>query len=586
MKKTSFLMLDGKIILWLRDRVCEDSDDLLSSEQFKKLLNRCLNELQKKNSKLLQIFGHPEITDSDQEKLLNTLHFLSRLPAEHVVKIVEESDVFFIDKSLFNNFVEYIYNYWRHFQRLIISQTESDEIDIRPNRTFNRTIEHLTTLVRNTYRDIQVNITGKYPRIYRQVSAGAEIAAITKFKSLELPPEYKEKLDDIGLIRQVLMYPPLIFNSSINKRTGTFERVVVNPITFVNPTSNKWLCYPAMVGSLLIPIYFSIELFELNFALCNLFELASASDLRKKPDAIIFFGVPQTDLPEELKLKSFFYDDEENQLLVGVVPDHESFGYFGYLKKLTLTLHNIKVMKTGRLPFHGALFQLKVSNTPAKNILIIGDTGAGKSETLESFRSIASKEIEDVTIVADDMGSLVVNEKDEVIGYGTEIGAFVRLDDLQPGYAFGQMDRAVIMNANQVNARVVIPVTTYENVMAGFRIDYVFYANNYESIVGDQGVVRQFKRKEDALTVFKSGKVMSKGTTTTSGIVQTYFANIFGPYQYQGLHEILAEEYFTKLFKNGVFVGELLTQLGVEGREQSGPNRAARELLKLLKVQV
>lgn len=583
MKKTSFLMLEGKIVLWLRDRVCEDADDLLSSDQFRKFLDRCLCDLQNKNSKLLGVFGHNEITDQDKDKLLSTLHFLTRLSAENVVKLVDGSDVFFKDKSLFNSLIEHIYNYWRHFKRLIISQTDSDIVDLRPNTTFNRTIEHLTTLVRNTYRDIQVNITGKYPRIYRQVSAGAEIAAITKVKQLDLPAIYKEKLKEIGLIRQVLLYPPMIFNSSYNKRTGFFEPVNTNPINMVNPDPNKWLCYPAMVGSLLILVYFSIKEFELNFALCNLFELAAGADLRRKPDAMIFFGADENDLPEDLRRKSFFYDDQENEMLIGVVPDHESFGYFGYVKKLVLTLHNIRMMKIGRLPFHGALFQLKLTNTPARNILIMGDTGAGKSETLEAFRSVASKEIEDVTIISDDMGSLSINEKGQVIGYGTEIGAFVRLDDLQPGYAFGQMDRAVIMNANQVNARVVIPVTTYETIMTGHRIDYVLYANNYDKIGEGEIAIRRIDDVEKALDVFRSGRVMSKGTTTTTGIVQTYFANIFGPYQYQELHEVLAKEYFAKFFANKVFVGEMLTQLGVDGFERNGPSNAAKDLLKLIK---
>lgn len=583
MKKTSFLMLEGKIVLWLRDRVCEDADDLLSSDQFEKFLNRCLCDLQNKNSKLLEVFGHNEITEKDQEKLVSTLHFLTRLPAEHVVKLVDGSDVFFKNKSLFNSLVEYIYNYWRHFKRLIISQTELNDVDLRPNTTFARTIEHLTTLVRNTYRDIQVNITGKYPRIYRQVSAGAEIAAITKVKQLDIPAVYKSKLQDIGLIRQVLLYPPMIFNSSTNKRTGFFEAVKTNPIEMINPDPTRWLCYPAMVGSLLILVYFSIEEFELNFALCNLFELAAGADLRRKPDAMIFFGASKDNLPENLHKKSFFYDDQSNEMLIGVVPEDESFGYFGYVKKLVLTLHNIKMMKIGRLPFHGACFQLKLGNTPAKTVLIMGDTGAGKSETLEAFRSIASKEIEDVTIVADDMGSLNINEKGDVIAYGTEIGAFVRLDDLQPGYAFGQMDRAVIMNANQVNARVVIPVTTYETIMTGYKVDYVLYANNYDKISEGESAIRKVDDVEKALDIFRSGRVMSKGTTTTTGVVQTYFANVFGPHQYQELHEILAKEYFGKFFKKDVFVGEMMTQLGVEGCERNGPANAAKDLLKLIK---
>jgi energy-coupling factor transporter ATP-binding protein EcfA2 len=583
MKKTSFQMLDGKIVLWLRDRVCEDADQLLSSDQFRKFLHRCLSEIQNKNSKLMGVFGGSSITDKDEEKLIVTLKFLTNLPAEHVAKLVEGSDIFFKDCSLFNALVEHIYNYWRHFQRLIVCQSDLNNTDLKPNTTFNRTIEHLTTLIRNTYRDIQVNITGKYPRIYRQVSAGAEIAAITKLKNLQIPEIYKQKLQDIGLIRQVLLYPPMIFNSKTNKRTGTYEAVNTNPIEMINLDPTKWLCYPAMVGSLLILVYFSTDEFELNFALCNLFELAVGPELQRKPDAMMFFGVEKEQLPEELRLKSYFYDDQQNELLIGIVPNDDSFGYFGYVKKLVLTLHNIRMMKTGTLPFHGACFQLKLANTPPKTVLVMGDTGAGKSETLEAFRSIASNEIEDITIIADDMGSLSINQDGEVIACGTEIGAFVRLDDLQPGYAFGQMDRAVLMNANQVNARVVIPVTTYETIMLGLKVDYVLYANNYDPIPEGEIAIRRVNDVDKALDIFRSGRVMSKGTTTTTGIVQTYFANVFGPHQYQELHEVLARKHFDKFFANQVFVGEMLTQLGVEGCEHNGPLNAAKDLLMLIK---
>jgi len=63
------------------------------------------------------------------------------------------------------------------------------------------------------------------------------------------------------------------------------------------------------------------------------------------------------------------------------------------------------------------------------------------------------------------MGSLEIGPNGELIGYGTEMGAFVRWNDLQSGYALGQIDRAIIMNADQVNARVVLPVTKYDDVV-------------------------------------------------------------------------------------------------------------------------
>ncbi len=212
----------------------------------------------------------------------------------------------------------------------------------------------------------------------------------------------------------------------------------------------------------------------------------------------------------------------------------------------------------------------------------MGDTGAGKSETLEAMRALGGEEIEDIDIIADDMGSLKIGDNGEILGYGTETGAFVRLDDLQPGYAFGQIDRAIIMNANQINARVVLPVTTYEKITRGTKVDYILYANNYDKVDVGHPVIERFNDKENALEVFKSGRVMSKGTTDTSGIVGTYFANVFGPQQYPELYDVISDKYFRKMFEQNLFVGQLRTQLGVPGMERTGPEIAAKAILQTI----
>jgi hypothetical protein len=86
----------------------------------------------------------------------------------------------------------------------------------------------------------------------------------------------------------------------------------------------------------------------------------------------------------------------------------------------------------------------------------------------------------------------------------------------------------------------------------------------------------------DALKVFRDGTSMSKGTTTSTGLVHTYFANIFGPPQYRDLHERLAVQFFSVFFANSVFVGQLRTRLGIRGKEADGPKEAARHLLRLI----
>ena len=314
-----------------------------------------------------------------------------------------------------------------------------------------------------------------------------------------------------------------------------------------------------------------------------MFELAGPKDLNRKPDAVYIYGAPPESSLSVNGNETVFYDDKENDMLIASVPMKNEFAYFGYLKKMILTLHNIIRMKNGFLPFHGAMVQITLRDRKPFSTLIIGDTGAGKSESLEALRSIASDEIEDLTIIADDMGSLGRNEKGRLVGYGTEMGAFVRLDDLHSGYALGQIDRTIIMNPDQVNARVVMPVTRYEYIMAGTPLDCVLYANNYEIVDKEHPVIQRFEDQHTALDVFRRGAVMSKGTTTTQGLVETYYANIFGPTQFKEMHEPLAQNFFKDMFDQGIYVGQLRTMLGIPGMELSGPESSAKALLDLIR---
>jgi len=384
------------------------------------------------------------------------------------------------------------------------------------------------------------------------------------------------------MIRQILLYPPLLLNPPMNKRTGKFEQIHQNPLGQIEVTSNEWLCYPAKVGPLLILVYMHEKFYELGLSLCNLFELADDEFLSRQVDAVYVFGVPGTVLDDLASMPTVFYDDLEHGLLTAACPNNDHFGYFGYLKKMILTLHNVKMMKLNKMPYHGAMVRITTKGGRSLTLLIIGDTGTGKSETLEAFRTIGGDQIKEMTIVADDMGSLDIESGGDIVGYGTEIGAFVRLDDLQPGYAFGQLDRSIIMNPSQVNARIVLPVTTYEHVMKGHSVDMVLYANNYEEIDEEHPIIERLTTPEKALHTFREGTAMSKGTTTSTGLVHTYFVNIFGAIQYKTIHDEIAKRYFESFFKKDIFVGQLRTRLGIAGWEQKGPEEAARALLSII----
>ncbi len=578
----SYKIIGKKVIIKINKRICETPDELLCSNLFSEIIKRCIKNLSRRGSMLLNIFSSTEIKDNDINLLIESLKYLCKMSIKLMPSAVRGSEIFLKDKALFNDFVEYLYNYWRSFDRFIVCVSEIDELDKRPYRTFNETIEKLTHLVRQVYRDIQENITGNAPRVYRQVRAGSEMAAIALEKEIPMPEVFYSKLKGIPIIRQLLLYPPLVLNPPMNKRAGFFEKIAISPLETIDINTRDWLCYPAKVGKLIVLIYFHNKFFELGFSLCNLFELGNDNDLEKKPDAIYIFGVSDRSLDKLSTCPTVFYDDNKNNMIVAAVPNRDEFGYFGYLKKMVLTLHNIKIMKKGKFPFHGALVKIMLKKDKEATILIIGDTGAGKSETLEALRVIGENHIRDLMIIADDMGSLDINRNENLKGYGSEIGAFLRLDDLRPGYAFGQMDRAIIMSPNLINSRIIIPVNSFENIIKGYDLNIVLYANNYEEIDDEHPVIERFTTPEEALKVFREGTVMSKGTTTSVGLTHSYFANIFGPLQYKKLHDKLAEKYFKVFFKKGVFVGQIRTRLGINGYEIKGPEQAARELLKII----
>ena len=315
-----------------------------------------------------------------------------------------------------------------------------------------------------------------------------------------------------------------------------------------------------------------------GLGLSNLFELAKGNDyVGKKPDLIYVFGYP--DGHEEKR--TFYYKDKVNDILIGYANYTDEIDYFGYMKKMLLTLHNLKQMERGNLPIHGAMVNIVLKSGKSANIVIMGDSGAGKSESLEAFRTLNESYIRHMRIIFDDMGYLQFSEDGKIRGYGTEIGAFVRTDDLDPTYAFEQLDRGIYSNPDRINARVTIPVSTYATISKGYTVDYMLYANNYAESASK---IKFFDDMTEAIQKFEEGARKAKGTTSEKGLVKSYFANPFGPVQEPELAGELVRKYFKGLYDEQVKVGEVYTSLAIDGQTKEGPREAAEELFSLINV--
>jgi hypothetical protein len=563
---------------------CNSSREIADSHAFAEIVQAYVDVLRKHYSPLMDEIPLDLQHQNGVSQLVDLLRALTVSPIEEVAKTLSGFENCTEYRAALNRFVEGLYNFWREHHRYMVlhSMPGPNSFDRRPYRAFNNTVEQLTHQIRGLYRDACENITGDHPWVYRQVSAGCNAGLIAVPKDTPLPAPYDRVLRDIPIIRQVWIDPPFILDPPMNKRTGSFQKIDRNPLAKISLDSSRFLCYPAQVGPLVIYIYFHQRFLGLGCSLANLFELATDKQLAAGPDAIFVYGAPSELMVDFGSLPTVFFDDEEQKLLIAAVPLEDRFGYFGYVKKMALTLHNIVMMKRERMPFHGAMTHIVMKTGEHANVLLIGDTATGKSESLEAFRILGEDNIRELRIVADDMGSIQIGPDGRLLAYGTEIGAFIRLDDLRQDYAFGQIDRAIIMSPQKTNARCVLPVTTLDDVLKGYPVDYLLYANNYEEVDDDHPIIERFQTVEEALKTFREGAAMSKGTTTSTGLGHTYFANIFGPPQYKELHDPLAVKTFHAAFNTGVFVGQMRTRLGIKGYESSGPEEAAKALFSLI----
>jgi len=580
----------GQLVLHAQGTVCTSVRDVVESPAFERLVALYLAHLESHDAPLLDELGLTAADAARRAELVDLLRLLTDNPLERIARLSGDRRQLLARRGALHAFVEGLYDFWRTFDRFLVDHAETAPGRHRGSsyRAFNASLESLGALVRQVYRDVAENITGSHPHVYRQVHAGAELGVIAAHRQWPAPDDYRAQLEGVPFVRRVVMYPPLILDPPANTRGGSFVEVGDNPLAGVRLEPARWLCYPAVVGRSVVFVFIEQRHLGLGLSLANLFELASDEQIAAGPDAIYVYGAPPEALARFGEPPTVFFDDAPHGLLVAAVPLEDRFGYFGYLKKMVLTLHNVAAMKRGLMPFHGAFTRLALHGGEAANVLLIGDTATGKSETLEALRLTGDELVAELRVVADDMGALEVVEPagaaghPRLLGYGTEIGAFVRLDDLQQGYAIGQIDRAIIMSPQKVNARVVLPVTSLDEVLHGYPVDVLLYANNYEPVDDSHPIVERLPDAGAALAVFREGRAMSKGTTTSSGLVGNYFANVFGPAQRRDQHEALAERTFAAAYTAGTFVGQLRTRLALPGFETDGPRAAAAALLDLI----
>lgn len=564
----------NNVIINFTLKYCNTSEDLLDSSSFKKILCKYLTLIEKKDTPVFKYLSSNIPKEEMTEDIIKIFKLLIVFSKKDISEMESNYSKILENKELMIEFIEGLYSYWRKFERYAIIKNTKSSLGLQ-NVNFIESMNNFTNLILKTYRQIEETILEENHRVYRQLIAGVNAGIILNDHPWKAPSEYIF-LKNIPFIESVILQPPFITYPKRNTRKGIFNEVFENPLENLEVNYDNWICYPAKVGNLLAFVYFNINFMAQGITLCNLFELAKKEDYEnKKPDIIYMYGVKDFDS----QMKTEFYKDSINDIMVGYANYNEDIDYFGYMKKMILTLHNLKMIEKGYLPIHGAMVNITMKNEKIFNVVIMGDSGAGKSESLEAFRVLSENYIKDMKVIFDDMGFLKISKSSEKpLGYGTEIGAFVRLDDLDTGYSYKELDRSIFMNPDKINSRIIIPVATYDDITKGYPVDIFLYANNYEK--GDE--ITFFRNSDEAIPVFIDGARMAKGTTNETGLVKSFFANPFGPVQRKDETSILIKKYFDKMFEKNILVGQIRTCLGIEGLEKDGPKKAAKKLFDII----
>lgn len=577
--KKEFSISNDKVLMNFSARYCTNFESLLESEGFRRVLSVYLKKAEKKRSLsyryLTKSLNSTDISNLRSD-ITNVFKWLTIMDAKEISQLNPKYNEVLSNKEEFINVIEDFYLFWRRLERYTIIQNDKISQGLAA-MNFTEANSAFEKLILRFYRKIEQNVLGRNPQVFRQITAGGNCSIMINKLLWPIPNGY-ESLEDVNFIDCILLEPPFITYPKKNTRNGMFSEVYDNPLKYAHINKDHWFCYPAKVGELIAYVYFHRDFMNHGITLCNLFEMAKREECRgRRPDIVYVFGINDGE-----DLKTVFYDDEENNIMLGYINYSEEIDYFGYMKKMILTLHNLIMIKRGNLPIHGAMVNIQMKNGKEANVVIMGDSGAGKSESLEAFRALSEEHVSNMSIIFDDMGTF--KEKDgHIYGYGTEIGAFVRLDDLAQGYAFREIDRSIFMNPDKINARLVMPVSPYSEIIKGYKVDLFLYANNFTNVSENEKSIEYFNSVDEAINLFKSGPRMAKGTTTEEGLVKSYFANPFGPAQKKDSTDILINRYFNTMFNTNVKVGQIKTCLGVRGREQNGPKEAALELFNIIK---
>ena len=318
-------------ILNFSEEYCQSRCELIESESFARVLKGYVHDIKEKKTTAYEYLREVQKESIDiVDDLRTVFRLLLVMDPKELASIYPKFAPYFRDIDEFTQVIEDIYLFWRRLQRYSVVYNERIREDIK---TF-KIADTESALKRLFYQDIdqlKINELDKVKMFYvKSCRVSMQVTCLFQIAGVSfLPYEYR-CLDNIPFIESVIIHPPFITYSKRNKRDGVFPETKKNPIEDLKFDPDQWFCYPAKVGDLLCFVYFNVAYMAQGVTLCNLFQLATEEEYRnRKPDMIYVYGY------EDGKKHQYFYQDDENDMMVALLSANDEFDYFGYMKKMS-----------------------------------------------------------------------------------------------------------------------------------------------------------------------------------------------------------------------------------------------------------
>ncbi|GMO63746.1 MAG: hypothetical protein Ta2D_10600 [Rickettsiales bacterium] len=576
-----FFIYDRQIVFGYDWKPCKTPLDVLKSVAFKKILSLYLDNIREKNSPtytyIVNCFG-----DKNKTSLYN--FFASIL--EGGLKKAQEQDKTGIFESIFlmEDFIWGFYNYWRDFERYLIlkdvgkyifdAMEDLDRIILVLYRKIREEIINPKVKIFSDNSNVSVsklkkddakysNSSGASIKIFRQTDSGVNVGICTTGIRPKLSYKEYSALKEIDIITSIVFKTPLFLRNKQCRITSNFLEVNENPINNLTFDNKKWLCLPLKVGNLLILVYFSMEFLANGVSLSNIFEIGDRIDWTEgDPDAILVFGGEEKDNKE---VKSVFYEDKKNKVIVGYFNNNPNIDYFSSIKRMLMIIFSIKNLNNNKLAIKGLLLNILLKNGKTINLLLAGDTYSGKFFLESKINSLMGDNIKRTKIIFNDIGYLGYKGK-EVYAFGTETGSFLKMKGLNSRDNYYStlkqiISRSIFLYSDNENAdkdiRIVTTMNSFHSVNSGYKIDYIINLTNTS-----KGHI-----KMDALEIFNDAYIAKKHFTasnkTTAYNKKERIEDVFFFYEFGNVEkrkekmEELVDKIFDDLLKSNTIVAEV-----------------------------